>query len=528
MMAGTEYTLTGFDDFLERRRVAFVQPLPRTRVCGACGVVPSRSLFLPCGHTLCQACKICTATGDQQCPMDGTEFAEAAVVSINFKQSDLEQHRVFCLVGGRECSFSGRLGDLKEHLVGCCNDKVRCSKCQQYMLRCLAAQHCRQCDAKAAPQQSASATAIANTIEKLGSMKRDLEIIRQRASTETVDQDAVVNGANSLVERMTCLERELFQKGKASGEQRDLLPAVKNTAVTAGPYRAASKPGVFVSTCKFSKIYSGYNAVIGGKRDHQLSTENVMAGYVFQLVCKFQKQGNEDVLIAFILFLGDGSLDDLLEWPFAKKVTAILSHPRDQRKDVRLPVKMEDPETLRKPAPGSWNDAGDIKKIRDGMTSIEALSCLRFVERTTEDDYIFIDFSKGCSSFIGRQGGKQVLSLEKGCLAKATVMHELLHAAGFYHEHSRSDRDDYVVIFPENVKEGKMRNFNKRKPSENRLLTPFDLKSVMLYGSDTFSRAPGLATILTKDGKRLPQTHDKKSLSASDTRRIRMLYKCRN
>ncbi|XP_077497386.1 astacin-like metalloprotease toxin 5 isoform X2 [Amblyomma americanum] len=189
-------------------------------------------------------------------------------------------------------------------------------------------------------------------------------------------------------------------------------------------------------------------------------------------------------------------------------------------KDVRLWPKGVIPYVI-KP-----RTAGDIKKIRDGMTSIEALSCLRFVERTTEDDYIFIDFSKG--SFIGRQGGKQVLSLEKGCLAKATVMHELLHAAGFYHEHSRSDRDDYVVIFPENVKEGKMRNFNKRKPSENRLLTPFDLESVMLYGSETFSRAPGLATILTKDGKRLPETHDKKSLSASDTRRIRMLYKCRN
>ncbi|KAL1472371.1 hypothetical protein MTO96_039377, partial [Rhipicephalus appendiculatus] len=40
--------------------------------------------------------------------------------------------------------------------------------------------------------------------------------------------------------------------------------------------------------------------------------------------------------------------------------------------------------------------------------------------------------------------------------------------------------------------------FEKLKPSKNRLLTPFDMESVMLYGSYAFARAPGLVTMLTK------------------------------
>lgn len=41
----------------------------------------------------------------------------------------------------------------------------------------------------------------------------------------------------------------------------------------------------------------------------------------------------------------------------------------------------------------------------------------------------------------------QDLSIGAGCDTKAIVEHEILHALGFYHEQSRSDRDDYVTIW---------------------------------------------------------------------------------
>ena len=41
------------------------------------------------------------------------------------------------------------------------------------------------------------------------------------------------------------------------------------------------------------------------------------------------------------------------------------------------------------------------------------------------------------------------------CLCDAgRVLHEMMHALGFYHEHTRPDRDQHIQIVPENVKNG--------------------------------------------------------------------------
>ena len=37
-----------------------------------------------------------------------------------------------------------------------------------------------------------------------------------------------------------------------------------------------------------------------------------------------------------------------------------------------------------------------------------------------------------------------------------TVQHEMLHALGFFHEQSRTDRNDFVTINLDNVEEGKI------------------------------------------------------------------------
>ena len=46
------------------------------------------------------------------------------------------------------------------------------------------------------------------------------------------------------------------------------------------------------------------------------------------------------------------------------------------------------------------------------------------------------------------------MSLGPECLQTSIVLHELLHALGFWHEQSRPDRDQYVEIFWENIKQG--------------------------------------------------------------------------
>lgn len=65
-------------------------------------------------------------------------------------------------------------------------------------------------------------------------------------------------------------------------------------------------------------------------------------------------------------------------------------------------------------------------------------------------------YAVSCSSLLGYVGDKQVLSLQRfGCVQRGIIQHELLHALGFYHEHTRSDRDQYVRINWENVYESK-------------------------------------------------------------------------
>ena len=70
-----------------------------------------------------------------------------------------------------------------------------------------------------------------------------------------------------------------------------------------------------------------------------------------------------------------------------------------------------------------------------------------------------------CFSGVGRtfwSDSPNVISLGYNCMTVGIIMHEILHALGFWHEQSRTDRDNYVEILWENIAEGKQEDSGRK------------------------------------------------------------------
>uniref|UniRef100_A0A3P9DUE1 Metalloendopeptidase n=1 Tax=Maylandia zebra TaxID=106582 RepID=A0A3P9DUE1_9CICH len=157
--------------------------------------------------------------------------------------------------------------------------------------------------------------------------------------------------------------------------------------------------------------------------------------------------------------------------------------------------------------------------IEQGLRSFEAATCVSFRPQSRERDFLDIQ----CYSFVGRRGGGQIVSLSRqGCVFHQIVQHEVLHALGFDHEQTRSDRDQHVRILLENVIPGMEHNF--RKINTRNLDTPYDYNSVMHYGRFAFSRdrEPTIVPIPDENVAIGRATE----MSANDILRVNRLYTC--
>ncbi|XP_034839926.1 bone morphogenetic protein 1-like, partial [Maniola hyperantus] len=135
-----------------------------------------------------------------------------------------------------------------------------------------------------------------------------------------------------------------------------------------------------------------------------------------------------------------------------------------------------------------------------------------------------------CCSFVGKRGGgAQAISIGKNCDKFGIVVHELGHVVGFWHEHTRPDRDRHVQIIRDNIMTGQEYNFNKLTDEEvNSLGQTYDYDSIMHYARNTFSKGTYLDTILPLEvhGKKRPEIGQRVRLSASDIAQTNLLYKC--
>lgn len=155
-------------------------------------------------------------------------------------------------------------------------------------------------------------------------------------------------------------------------------------------------------------------------------------------------------------------------------------------------------------------------------------TCLKVQPRTDEDDYIsIIPNGGGCWSYVGRNGGEQQISLATdGCVYRSTAVHEFMHAAGFWHEQSRADRDDYIQVVLSNVADKMKRNFRLVEMPQARLIGTYDYKSVMQYSSYAFSKNGGKTMILKSDSDASLGQPTYGTLTANDIAKLKDLYSC--
>uniref|UniRef100_A0A8C7XPG6 Metalloendopeptidase n=1 Tax=Oryzias sinensis TaxID=183150 RepID=A0A8C7XPG6_9TELE len=159
-----------------------------------------------------------------------------------------------------------------------------------------------------------------------------------------------------------------------------------------------------------------------------------------------------------------------------------------------------------------------------GLESFSDVSCIRFRPYQNGDhEWLSIESRNGCYSYVGRQGGGQTVSLSRqGCLYHSTVQHELLHALGFNHEQTRSDRDNHIKVHWENIIDDMEYNFYKIDTLNQG--TPYDYNSVMQYERYAFSKnnLPTMEPIPDSNVSFGQATQ----MSKNDIDRLNRLYNC--
>ena len=156
-------------------------------------------------------------------------------------------------------------------------------------------------------------------------------------------------------------------------------------------------------------------------------------------------------------------------------------------------------------------------------------SCIRFVPRLAEADYVLLYRLPGYAlADVGRCGGEQKVGLGDSSTI-GTIIHELGHAVGLWHEHCRNDRDHWVEIDLSNIPFGKKGNFAPNKIAGKAVATEdvgaYDYGSIMHYGERDFAidkRDPTLKLL-----KPLPAgvvVGQREGLSPGDIAAVEMMY----
>lgn len=172
-----------------------------------------------------------------------------------------------------------------------------------------------------------------------------------------------------------------------------------------------------------------------------------------------------------------------------------------------------------------WSNRTDIvfRQCGDGNNTASCCDeCGEFIQFVNRN---------GCWSFVGQipglcAAGGQPISLGDEC-SVGNAIHEVGHALGLTHEHNRSDRDQYIRVFQQNIEDQAMTNFQLKNTTAGQ--RSYDLESIMHYGMFAFSKN-GRSTLLPIDVNGNPDLSEavpgqRTHLSNGDVESIQLLYR---
>ena len=193
------------------------------------------------------------------------------------------------------------------------------------------------------------------------------------------------------------------------------------------------------------------------------------------------------------------------------------------------------------------------------MEYLQSNTCIRFETYDSSNPkhsrFVKIEPAKanfGCRSLIGRwnmpEGQWVKLEPNQYCLSPGTVTHELIHSVGFWHEHQRPDRDDYIWINYDNIPSGEYMNLYvfkfpftcsyanqmyifltdrwtdfEKKNDLGIFGTPYDYGSIMHYFANAVAIDPDQDTIISKTDT--PVAGQEEYLTEYDIQKINNMYK---
>jgi hypothetical protein len=164
------------------------------------------------------------------------------------------------------------------------------------------------------------------------------------------------------------------------------------------------------------------------------------------------------------------------------------------------------------------------ERILKALAYLSEKTVLEFVpfEDSMKEALVFEPIEEHCFSYVGRVGGTQPVFISAKC-DWHHIVHEVLHALGFVHEHSREDRDDFISVHWDHIPGPFRSQFEIMPPS---LLAhwqqyPYDMASIMHYGSQLLTPQSSQPSLTRKDGVVISEP---KELSPLDIQKINELF----